>query len=471
MNWCDFVVKYWHFLKRRSAGLMEKHLSGQSIHYQQILSLALPILVEQTFILGINFFNTALISTAGVAAISAVNMVDSLNILMTTVIIAIATGGTVLVAQYQGNRNPEMVSRSTEQAVSLVPAAAFALGLLLILFRDPLLSVLFGNADAEVFHNARLYLLGSVLSYPAYGLYQGAVCCLRGVGRTRPALALSLITNVSYVLINVLFIYIFDWGVVGMAIGVNIARLLGATCSLFFLIRLDDMLHFQWRGALKPNLDILKRILYIGIPFAAEQIFFNGGKLLTQTFIVALGTLALTSNAISWSIILILQIPSNTISQVAVTIIGQCMGRRQIQDARKFIRTFVVLSGFSFLLTFLLILPVLKPLIGIFQPPEEIVSEVWNIVVVTALAQPLLWSASFIIPAAIRAAGDAKFSSMVSLFCMWGLRVGCGWLLALPLGFGLMGIYLAMVLEWAIRAVIFLWRLKGNQWYAHHLID
>lgn len=458
-------------IKQKTIYLLEKYLSGKSIHYQQILALALPVFLEQAFILGINFFNTALISTAGVNAISAVNMVDSLNLLMTTVLVAVATGGTVVVAQYQGSHNKEMVSRSTEQTVSAVPLLALAMALILIIFRDPVLWLLFGSADAEVFSNARLYLLGSVLSYPAFGIYQGSVCCLRGVGRTRPALALTLITNVSYVLLNLLFITVFHWGVMGMAVAINIARGLGALCSLIFLIRLDDTLHFNYKGALRPNRDILRKIMFIGLPFAAEQVFFNGGKLLTQTFIVALGTLAITSNAICWSIIMILQIPSNTISQVAVTIIGQCMGQRQIDDSRKFIRSFLLLSSLCYVFMLVLVQPLLPGLIGVFNPPEQIISEIRRIVIVTAIAMPLVWSPSFIIPASIRAAGDAKFSSVVALICMWSLRVASGWLLAIPLGFGLIGIYLAMILEWGVRAIIFYHRVRGNKWYAHHLID
>lgn len=470
-DWCDVVGIKTVPIKQYTIQMLEKHLSGKKILYPQVLALALPILIDQAFLIGINFFNTAIISSAGVSAISAVNMVDSLNLLLTTVIVALATGGTVVVAQYKGSQNQEMVSRSTEQTVIIAPLLSMGLGLLLILLRDPLLWILFGNADAEVFANARLYMLGSVLSYPAFGLYQGCVCCLRGVGSTRPALTLSLILNLSYVGLNLLLIHGFQWGVAGMAVAVNIARLLGAGCAIFYLIRIDQMLHFKWKGALRLNFDILKRILYIGLPFAAEQIFFNGGKLLTQTFIVALGTMALTANAITWSLIMILQIPSATICQVAVTIVGQCMGQRLIDDARKFIRTFVALSSASMVLCLLIVLPILNPLISVFHPPAQIVSEVWWIVVVTAAAQPFFWSFSFVVPASIRAAGDAKFSSIISLFCMWGLRVTGGWFLALPMGMGLMGIYVAMITEWAVRSVIFAWRLKGNQWYAHHLID
>ena len=450
---------------------LDRNFSGESIQSGQIVSLAIPVLIDQSFILGLNMFNTAMISSSGVTAVSAVNMVDSLNVLLLNVLIAVATGGTVVVAQYQGSQNPEMVSRSTEQTVFAVPVFGAVMAVLLIVLRDPTLLLLFGSAERGVFANARIYLPGSALSYPAFGFYQACCCCLRGVGKTKPALILSMITNLSYVALNILLIQILHLGVTGMSAALNLARLTGAICSFFFLTRFDHSFCFEWKNALKPNLSIQKRILFIGLPFAAEQIFFNGGKLLTQTFIVQLGTMALTANAIAWSFVLILQIPCNTVSIVSVTVVGQCMGHRLIGDARKFIRSFLILSDVSLALFLLVITPLLPKLILLFSPPPQVVPQVMSAVLLTPLPQPVFWSPSFIIPAAIRAAGDAKYTSAVSLVCMWGVRVFGGWFLTLPMGMGLVGIYLAMVVEWAVRSVIFLIRLKGKKWYAHHVID
>ena len=458
-------------IKKKIVLFLDKYFSGEIIDFRQIVALTIPVLVDQTFIVGLNLFNTAMISSSGVQAVSAVNMVDSLNLLFLSVLIAVATGGTVVVAQYVGSGNDRMCSKSAEQATAAVLLISLAIGFLLIVFRTPVLWALFGSAEPGVFEGARIYLLGSALSYPAFGLYQVCCCCLRGAGKTKPALALSMITNFSYVFLNVIFIRFLAMGVVGMSIALNLSRLLGAVCAVVYLARYDRVLNFRWKDAVKMDFSIQKKILFIGIPFAAEQIFFNGGKLLTQTFIVELGTLSLAANAIVWVLIMILQIPGSTVCQVSVTVVGQCMGRRLVTDSRKFIRSFLVLSSASLGAFLLVMLPFLPVLINLFAPPPEIVSEVYWITLITGIAQPLYWSQSFLIPTATRAAGDGKYTSLVSLICMWSVRVGVGWAFSLPLGMGLMGIYLGMLLEWAIRAVIFVVRLRGKKWYEHYLID
>lgn len=458
-------------LRLKADSFLEKHFSGESIHYRQIISLMLPILVDQAFVLSLSMLNTAMISSSGVYAISAVNMVDSLNNLLLNIVIAVATGGTVIVAQYVGSRNREMASKSTAQAVSLVLLVGFAITLLLIVLRTPILFLLFGGAEEQVMSNAQTYLLGSALSYPAFSLYQACVCCLRGAGKTRASLSLSMITNISYVLLNLLFINFLQMGVVGMSISLNASRGLGAVASILYLVKFDSALGFRIKNALKLDFSIQKKILFIGIPFAMEQIFFNGGKLLTQTFIVELGTLSLTANAITWSLIMILQIPGNTISQTAVTVVGQCMGRRLVEDARRFIKSFLRLSVASMAVFGVIAAPLIPLLSGLFNPPPELLPEIYWTIAVTELFQITVWSSSFLIPASIRAAGDSKYTSVVSLITMWSVRVALGYLLALPLGMGLFGIYLAMCIEWAARGLFFTLRLRGNKWCAYNLIE
>lgn len=180
--------------------------------------------------------------------------------------------------------------------------------------------------------------------------------------------------------------------------------------------------------------------------------FLNGGKLLIQTYIVASGIPATTANTIAWSITMVLQIPSNTISQVAMTTTGQCIGWRQIDDSRKLIRTFVILLSICYLVTLLVVQPLLPGLIGAFDPSGQIIPEVRRIVTVTMTAIPFVWPFSFIIPVPIHVVGDAKFGSVISLCCMRTLRVAGGRLLVIPFGLGLIGIYVAVILEWTVRS-------------------
>jgi putative MATE family efflux protein len=457
--------------KLRTKGLLDKYLSGESIDYRQIISLFIPILIDQAFIVSLSLVNTAMISSSGVAAISAVNMIDSINIFLISVFVAVSTGGTVVVAQYKGSGNDLMVSKAAASAVSSVSLLALCISLFVVAFHHFVLNVLFGGASADVFANARIYLIGSSISYVGIAIVEAACGALRGIGKTRASLALSLFMNLTYVLLNIVFINFLHMGVHGMTIAVNVSRYLAAVFAILFLVKMDTNLHFQIRDMFHLHVAMLKKILFIGLPFAAEQMFFNGGKILTQVFIVSLGTYAIATNAICSSLAGLSQIPANALTLTLVTVVGQCMGRRNIEDARKFTKSFLWLASFSFILMGLIIIPLFRPLVGLFHPPADIVNDIFTIVLINVIAQIPLWSISFIMPSTLRASGDSKFTSIVAMLSMWLFRIVLGYILGIVLHFGIIGVWLAMNCEWGVRGSIFLWRFGGKKWYQHRLID
>lgn len=438
--------------------------------YRQMIALFLPILIDQAFIVGLNLVNTAMISSSGVSAVSAVNMVDSLNIFLINVFVAVATGGTVVVAQYKGSGNEQMVSKAAAGTVTSVSMIALGIGLLVLGLHNPVLNVLFGSASADVLDSARTYLIGSSISYLGIAVVQAVCGALRGIGKTRASLALSLIMNLMYVALNVVFINFLHMGVLGMTLAVNIARYAGAVCALYYLFKLDVSLHLRIRDLFQLPLSMLRKIMFIGVPFAAEQMFFNGGKLLTQVFIVSLGTYAIATNAISGSLAMVFQIPAGALSLTIVTVVGQCIGRGNIADARKFIKSFLWLGSASLAFIGLILMPFFRPLVSIFDPPAEIVGDIFLVLLVNTIAQVPLWSISFILPSALRAAGDSKFTSITSMMTMWLFRVVLGYILGIVLGFGILGVWIAMNCEWGVRGAIFLWRFRGKKWLAHKLI-
>lgn len=259
-------------------GLLSKYFTGESMDYRQIFALYIPILIDQVFIIGLNLVNTAMISSSGVSAVSAVNMVDSLNIFLINVFVAVATGGTVVVAQYKGSGNELMVSRASAATVTSVAMIALGVALLIIGFHEPVLNLLFGYASPEVLESARVYLIGSSTSFIGLAIVQAVCAGLRGIGKTRASLVLSLIMNLLYVLLNIVFINLLNMGVMGMTWAINIARFAGAACALYYLFRVDATLHIRLRDLFHFPLSMLRKIMFVGMPFAAEQMFFNGGN-------------------------------------------------------------------------------------------------------------------------------------------------------------------------------------------------
>lgn len=457
-------------LRLKSAAMLDRTLSGNTFDYKQIIAIILPVLADQAFLIVMSLLNTAMISSSGVAAVSAVSIVDALNIFIINVFIAVATGGTVIVAQYKGSGQDTMVSRAASQAISVVMIVSVSISVLVIAFRDPTLNLLFGQAERDVLENARIFLIGSCLSYPFLAMYSAITGVLRGIADTRICLILSIIMNLANFILNAIFILWMNMGIIGMVLAQLLARLLGMVTSLVYILKYCHKIQFRMTDVFRPDASIIKKIMFIGLPFAAEQMFFNGGKLLTQTYIVQFGTLAITANAIGNALAGLSQIGASALGTAIVTVVGQCIGRGDIVDARRYIRSFHLLSFISFLLAIVIIIPLYHPLVGLFSPPDEIVPEIFRLMLLVLFTQPFLWAVSFIMPSALRAAGDSRFTSVTSMLTMWLLRVILGYVLGVTLGFGLMGVWMAMVIEWGVRGSIFVWRFRGDRWYRHKLI-
>lgn len=456
MNWLQQTIK--------------KNFSSTLFTPDEVGKLVLPIVVDQSFIIGMAIFNTAMISSAGIAAVSAVNMVESLNIFLVSIFIALATGGTVLVAQARGKRDQALLQRAATNTLVTVFLLALVFTIIMLVFHQQILSGVFGGSSEAVMKNARIYYIGSVASYPALAIVEAACGVLRGVADTKTSFFLSFVTNFSYVGLNLLFILVFHFGIVGMSVAINLARIAGALLSLWYLlyrnhelaITIKRMVHLDWQ--------MMKRVLVVGFPFAAEQLFFNGGKIITQIFIVGMGTLALTSNAIATSLTMLLEIIPGSLSLALVPIVGQSIGAGDTQSVKRFWQSFLGLSSFSTVVAGALLLVLYPWIIELFNAPAAVESSVFWITVMVIFFRILFWPVSFITPSALRAAGDANFTSLVSLSSMWGVRIVLGYLLGITLNYGLLGIWAAMCLEWGVRGGIFALRLKSNAWMKKRLV-
>lgn len=455
----------------RSDRFLTRHFSGETLDYRQIFALIFPLFIDQAFIVCMNLFNTSMISSSGLDAVSAVSMVDSINTFLMYIFVAVATGGTIIVAQLKGRGYINEVPRAISGSVTAVLILAASISVAVVVAAPLILKWIFGNAEAAVFENAKIYLIGSAVSYVFFAMMEAVSASLRGLGETRSSLVLTLVMNGLYVVMNFFLINVFDMGIVGMVISLITARMVAALVSLLFLIRKRNPYRLKFTKIFCLDFSIIRRSFTLGLPFAAEQMFFNGGKILTQTFIVGMGTLALATNAITSSVVSLFMIPANTFSLSIITIVGQCIGRKDMNQARKMIKSFMVLTSASYVFLGLLLLPFLPGIVSIFGPEQSILNDIYQIIYINTVAQAILWAPSFLMPSALRAGGDATFTSVVSMLSMWLFRVVLGYLLGVVLGFGVPGIWFAMESEWGVRGIIFVIRSRGHRWYSHKVID
>ncbi len=318
---------------------MKKNFDSQTMSYHTVLSIYIPLLIDQAFVSMMTVVNSSMVSSSGAEAVSAVSMVDSLNFFLTNLFIAIATGGTVVVAQYIGKGDKRKASRTISQAVTSSVLIAVVVAVVIIVFSKQTLGLLFGKADQLILDNAIIYLIGSAVSYPFYAVYQASAGALRGLGDTKASMMMSVAMNVIYLIGNIVLIEFMGLGVLGVSISMVISRICVSIFALIYLIFKRADLKVRAKDFFTLDFGLQKSILYIGIPAGTEQLFFNGGKILVQTFVVMLGTMSITANAIGMNLMSMWQIPANAMQLASITIAGQCVGAGRPDEARKYLRS------------------------------------------------------------------------------------------------------------------------------------
>lgn len=444
--------------------------SGEDISFSFIVSLVVPVIIDQFFLVSFNFINTAMISSSGAEAVSAVNMVGSLHYFMVQIFAAVGLGGTVVIAQYYGRKNFREMGQMAASTVFGCIAMALILTATFLILRDPVLGLLFGKATPAVMNNAKIYMTGLLISYPMQAVVEGTNGSLRGIGRTKASLKLSLLMNALYILGNVIFVSHLGLGVRGLTYSLNISRFLAVFFAIYTLYANRELLNIRRQYFRQPSFTKIRHIITISIPFATESLVFNGGKIIMQILIVSLGTQNIAANAIAVSWVQLSEIIPSALSTSLVPIVGQCIGRDNIKDARKLTKSFVLLGCAAFLTVDLLLLPFFNVGMSLFNPPAGVLPLIFQIFLIYIVTHFLFWSISFILPAALRAAGDAKFTTAVSLLSMWLYRIGMGYFFGIYLGYGLLGLFAVTCSEWALRGTIFYLRFRGSKWYANKLI-
>ncbi len=444
---------------------LEKLLTSPIMTKKRIFSIMLPLFLDQVTFVALNMFNYGMISSTGIMDVSAVGMVDSLNNLICQLYLAVAMAGTVLVAKYSGANNPGMVSRSGVLSLVVALGVGLILALVLGLFRGPVLELIYSNADRKVLELAKIYLFGIALSSPGNAIINAGNGILRGMGETKSSLWVSLAANISYALLNILFLPVLHLGVEGLVYSLVISRLFGCFFVWLFLSRRHFFLQMSVKASLKAAKGLLGDLLQFALPYTVENLFFCGGLLAVQMIIVGFGTAAVAANTIASSVFGLMSSAGDALCNTTVTVVGQCMGKNSVKEAKHYVNVFL---HFASVVTFALlgfILLFFSPIINMYGAPVEIGTTVFWLLFGSGIAYILFWPRSFVLPACLRTAGDVRFTSIVILASVWAVRVTVCYLLAVVFNLGVYGVWGGMCFDWVVRSLIFTLRLRSDKWH------
>lgn len=445
---------------------------GKRFSARSVFNLTLPVLVDVLFMTLVDFCNTGIISSDGAASVSAVNTANTLHWLLLSIFNAVGLGGTVLVSQFWGAGDVDRIGRVGAAAIHVMLISTIVIGGVTLVFERPIVTFLFGAAEPDVFRNVEIFLFGLLTTYPLRGLYVAISGLLRGIGRTRVTLVLSLVANGCNMLFNFVFVAMMHLGVAGLAMAVAVSQAVGAVMGVLLLRTYRSELRLDMKLLLRPRLSAMRRVTSVSVPFALEGLFFNGGKLIIQTFIVPFGTLQIAANGIISSWIHWMEIVPNALGQAIVPIVGASLGARDVAYAKRMTRNFVIIGSLSALVVGLLQLAVYPwALESFFHAPEAIHGILWELFIINLVFYPLFFTVQCILPATLRAAGDGKYATLCSLASMWIYRIGLGYLVAVVLGWQIVGLWLVWGTEWGVRGLLFYLRYRTGKWARHDLVS
>ncbi len=443
--------------------------SYRVLFWREITPLAVPIFLENTCVLLMGVLSTFLVSWLGADAMAGVGLADSFNMVIMAFFAAIDLGTTVVVAFSFGRRERRRARAAARQSLVIMTLFSIVLAAVIHLFGREIIEVVAGAATPHVKELALTYLELTVLSYPAAAIALIGSGALRGAGNTKIPLLINGGMNILNIIISSILIYgVFSWdglGFVGAGLGLTISRYIGAVAIVAVLaVGFNPALRITLKSYFRPlNFAIIWEVMGIGIPASIESVLFNGGKLLTQMFVAGMGTEVIAGNFIAFSVASLINLPGNALGAASTIITGKRLGKGQIGQAELQLRHVFWLA--TIMLT--AIAWGTAPLAGLFASfytHDENVKDVVKILLWLNAAFMPIWAASWVLPAGLKGARDARFAMWVSMFSMWGARVVLGYLLGIVLGMGVVGVWLGMFADWAVRGICFYWRMVSGRW-------
>ena len=446
---------------------------GQQIHLTVMLSV--PAVVAQLSSIVMQYIDAAMVGSLGAEEAAAIGLVSTTTWLFWGLCIASSTGFSVQVAHRIGAGDMQGARNVLRQAVTSTTLFSFALAAIGVAISGVLPEWLGG--DVSIHHDASLYFLIFSLFLPALQLNFLAGGMLRCSGNMRIPSLLGVVMCVLDVIFNFFLIFptrhavvagidIFipgaGLGVKGAALGTVAAETVVATIQMWYLCTHSSELKLtKEKGSFRPQVNILKKALRIGLPMGLEHVVICGAQIMTTVIVAPLGVFAIAANSFAITAESLCYMPGYGISDAATTLVGQSVGakRRRLTRSFAFITVFMgmIIMGLMGLLMYIFA----PQIIGLMTPVEEIRSLGIMALRIEAFAEPM-FAASIVAYGVFVGAANTLVPCLMNFFSIWAIRLSLAALLAPTMG--LKGVWIAMCIELCFRGIIFLIRLFKRSW-------
>lgn len=423
-----------------------------------------PLVIEQLLAVFVGMADSIMVANVGEAAVSGVSLVDNIMILIINIFAALATGGAVVAGQYIGRKDEKSACKAATQLVWFVSLSAVAIMILVYFGKDIILNQVFGHITAEVKGHADIYLLIVTASIPFIALYNGGAAIFRAMGNSQVSMRVSLLMNAINVTGNAILVFGLRIGTAGVAIPTLISRMVAAIVITVLLCNQTRILHIERTLKIRFDGRMIRKILAIGVPNGLENSMFQLGKILVLSLVSTFGTYAIAANAVSNAIALFQILPGMAISLAITTVISQCVGANDYEQVHYYLKKLLAIIYVAMVGTVALIFLALPLILKAYNLSDQTAAAATNIIHFHGISAMIIWPLSFALPAAYRAAGDAKACMYTSIVSMWIFRIGFSYLVGKYMGLGVFGVWVAMVIDWVVRAICFIIRYFNGKW-------
>ena len=431
---------------------------------RELANLIGPLVIEQLLAVFVGMADSIMVANVGEAAVSGVSLVDNIMILIINIFAALATGGAVVAGQYIGRKDEKSACKAATQLVWFVSLSAVAIMILVYFGKDIILNQVFGHITAEVKGHADIYLLIVTASIPFIALYNGGAAIFRAMGNSQVSMRVSLLMNAINVTGNAILVFGLRIGTAGVAIPTLISRMVAAIVITVLLCNQTRILHIERTLKIRFDGRMIRKILAIGVPNGLENSMFQLGKILVLSLVSTFGTYAIAANAVSNAIALFQILPGMAISLAITTVISQCVGANDYEQVHYYLKKLLAIIYVAMVGTVALIFLALPLILKAYNLSDQTAAAATNIIHFHGISAMIIWPLSFALPAAYRAAGDAKACMYTSIVSMWIFRIGFSYLVGKYMGLGVFGVWVSMVIDWVVRAICFIIRYFNGKW-------
>lgn len=432
--------------------------------------LIIPLIFEQLLVMLVGVAATIMVSHAGEAAVSGVSLVDMINGLFIYIFSALATGGAVVVSQYIGQKDEKNIHTSASQLVMITTVLSVLLMLLVLIFHRPLLHLLFGKVEEEVMTASTTYLLITVFSLPFLALYNSCAALFRSMSLSRITLYISLLMNVINVIGNAIGVFALHAGVAGVAYPTLISRIFAAVMLFLLLQNKKHPVTVHIKEIFSWQSDHIRKILRVAVPNGIENGLFQLSKIILISIIAMFGTSQIAANGVANSIDYVGAIIALALGLAIVTVVGQSVGANDYEQAAYYIKKLIRITFYGSLILDLFIITLMPLILKLFSLSPETGRYVFILVVIHNLLIIMLQPYSGPLSNALRAAGDVKYTMLVAIFATVVCRVIFSLILGVWLNWGIIGVWIAMGIDWGIRAALYYRRFRSGIWKTFKIV-